>query len=125
VVALINSHRAAGTDCPSGAKARVGPLSMNAALRRASQLHSWDQSYSGYFSHTSCNGRSPWERAADQGTSASGETIGAGQSSPTGIVNGWLASTSGHCDILMSGSYTQIGVGYAQVHSRLWTALFR
>jgi len=124
VLALINDHRAAGTDCPEAAKSPAGPLTMNANLREAARLHSWDQSYSGYFSHTSCNGRSPWQRASAAGTSASGETIGWGYSSPSAIVSGWMSS-NGHCNILMGGSYSEIGVGYAQEGSRLWTAMFR
>jgi uncharacterized protein YkwD len=125
VVVIINQHRAAGTDCPSGAKNPVGPLAMDGALRRAAQLHSWDQSYSGYFAHFSCNGRSPWQRAAAQGTSASAETIGIGYALPADIVNGWLASTAGHCDVLMGGGYTAVGVGFAQPKAKLWTAMFR
>jgi uncharacterized protein YkwD len=126
VVLLINGHRAAGTDCPSGAKSPVGPLTMQSALRKAAQLHSWDQSHSAYFSHMSCNGRSPWQRAAAQGTSAFAETIGAGYTTPASIVAGWLSSTSGHCDILMHGTATEIGVGYAnETSGRLWTAMFR
>jgi uncharacterized protein YkwD len=125
VVAIINQHRAAGTDCPSGAKNPVGPVTMDPALQLAARLHSWDQSHSGYFSHTSCNGRSPWARAADAGTSAYSEVIGWGYSSPDAIVNGWLSSTAGHCDALMNGSRTAIGVGYASEGGRLWTGMFR
>ena len=123
VVTLINRERAAGTNCPSSSQDKVGPLVMNQALRAAAQLHSWDMSFSGYFSHTSCNGRSPWQRAADQGTSASGETIGGSFSSPQAIVDGWMNS-QGHCEILMSGR-TEVGVGYASARSGRWTALFR
>jgi len=123
VVALINVERAAGTDCASGPKEPRGPLSMNANLQRAAQLHSWDMSYSSYFSHTSCNGRSPWQRAADQGSNASGECIGGGYSSPASMVNGWMNS-SGHCNILMGG-YSQVGIGFAQAGGKKWTAMFR
>jgi uncharacterized protein YkwD len=124
-VKLINQHRAKGTNCPSGNKSAVGPVGMNAALRRAAQLHSWDQSYAGYFSHTSCNGRSPWQRAAAEGTSASGEVIAWGHSSPSMAVEGWMASTAGHCDALMNGNYKEIGLGYARHGANLWTGMFR
>lgn len=124
VVRLINQHRAAGTDCPSGAKSPVPPLSSDALLQKASRLHSWDQSFAGYFSHTSCNGRSPWTRAADVGTSATGETIAWGYGTPADAVRGWMTSTTGHCDILMS-TRTVVGVGYAGVNQQVWTAMFR
>ena len=127
VVTLFNMHRAAGTDCPSGAKSAVGPVTMEAALQTAARLHSWDQSYSGYFSHTSCNGRTFTQRASAQGTSAFGEIIARGQSSPASAVSAWMASTSGHCDIIMNGGYDRVGVGYAQASGggRLWTGMFR
>jgi uncharacterized protein YkwD len=127
VVVLMNEHRAAGTACPSGPKSPVGPLTMNTPLQRAAQLHSWDMSYSGYFSHTSCNGRSFTARASAQGINARAENIGRGQSSPAAIVAGWMSSTTGHCDAVMNGSYVEVGIGYAQAEggSRLWTAKFR
>ena len=119
----MNRHRALGTDCPTTTQNPVPPLTMDPALRRAAQLHSWDQSYSSYFDHTSCNGRSPWTRAADQGTSANGETIGAGYSSAVSMINGWLNS-QGHCAIMMSGR-THVGIGYAAENGRYWTAIYR
>lgn len=124
---LFNMHRAAGTDCPSGAKSAVGAVSMEGPLQTAARLHSWDQSYSGYFSHTSCNGRTFTQRASAQGTSAYGEIIASGQSSPASAVAAWMSSTSGHCDIIMNGGYTRVGVGYAQASGggRLWTGMFR
>jgi uncharacterized protein YkwD len=125
VVALINQERAAGTDCPNDqAKDPVGPLIMNEQLRTAARLHSWDMSVSSYFNHTSCNGRSPWVRAAAQGHSATGETIGGSYPSPAAMVNGWMNS-SGHCNILMSGSHSLVGLGYANEGGGNWTGLFR
>ena len=125
VVTRMNAERAAGTDCASGAKAPVGALVMETALQRASQLHSWDQAYADYFAHTSCNGRSPWDRAAALSTSASSENIAWGYSSPAAAVAGWMASTQGHCDAIMDGTFTVVGVGYARASNHLWTAMFR
>lgn len=125
VVVLINQHRAAGTDCPNGQlKDPVGPLAMNGQLQTAARLHSWDMSVSGYFDHDSCNGRTPWQRAAAQGYAATGETIGGAYPSPAAMVDGWMNS-SGHCNILMSGSRTEVGVGYANEGGGKWTGLFR
>jgi hypothetical protein len=122
---LVNEHRAAGTDCPGGVeKDPAGPVAMSPQLQTATRLHSWDMSYSGYFNHTSCNGRSPWQRAAAAGASATGETIGGGYPSPAAMVDGWMSS-SGHCNILMSPGNTLIGVGYADEAGGKWTALFR
>jgi uncharacterized protein YkwD len=127
VVAAMNMHRQAGTDCPSGAKPAVGTLAVNMALQRASQLHSWDQSYAGYFSHTSCNGRTFTQRASAQGGQVSAENIAIGYTSPSAAVAGWMSSTQGHCDAIMNGSYTSVGIGYAKhtTGQHLWTAMFR
>lgn len=120
----INQHRAAGTDCPETTQSPTHAVTMNDDLQRAAQLHAWDMSHSGYFSHSSCNGRSPWSRASDQGTSAGGEIIGAGYSSPTHMVNGWLNS-QGHCAILMGSRYDEMGAGYAADSGRYWVGMFR
>ena len=44
-------------------KGPVSALTMDPVLQAAARLHSWDQSYSDYFEHDSCNGREPWDRA--------------------------------------------------------------
>ncbi len=125
VLVLINEHRVAGTDCPNGdVKDPMGELTMGPLVQQAARLHSFDMSYSGYFDHTSCNGRSPWDRAAAVGTSASGECIGMGYGSPASMVDGWMSSP-GHCAILMNSGMSQVGVGYAAEGGRYWTALFR
>ncbi|HEY5921076.1 MAG TPA: CAP domain-containing protein [Kofleriaceae bacterium] len=127
VLTAMNTHRMAGTDCPSGAKSAVGALSMSTALQRASELHSWDQSYSGYFSHTSCNTRTFTQRASAQGTTVSAENIAIGYASPSAAVAGWMSSTAGHCDAIMNGNYSTVGIGYAKhtTGQHLWTAMFR
>lgn len=52
-----------------------------------------------YFSHTSLDGRSPWDRAREQGISANGENIAAGRSSASGTLEQWKNS-DGHCKTL-------------------------
>jgi uncharacterized protein YkwD len=123
VLRLINQHRAAGTDCPTTLQAVVPPLTGEALLQQAARLHSWDQSFSGYVSHTSCNGRTPWTRAADVGTTATGETIAWGYDTPAQAVDGWMRS-QGHCAILMSAR-SVVGIGRSFENGRLWTAMFR
>jgi uncharacterized protein YkwD len=123
VVTEINAYRASGYVCYSGYYPPVGPLVMDPLLQVTAELHSWDQTYTDYFAHDSCNGRSPWDRAADQGTYAFGEVIAWGYSSPASAVAGWMLSTGGHCEILMDGSHTGVGIGYAYVTNHLWTGM--
>jgi uncharacterized protein YkwD len=100
----------------------VAALQLDTALQDAARLHSWDQSYSDYFAHDSCNGREPWDREP----SARAENIAWNYRSAADAVDGWMTSTSGHCDAIMSGSYSYAGIGYADVTGEpLWTAMFR
>jgi uncharacterized protein YkwD len=66
-----------------------------------------------YLSHNSKNGASPFTRIKKTGYkySAAGETIAAGYATPASVVKAWLKSP-GHCKILMSKSFTQLGLGY-------------
>ena len=67
----------------------------------------------------------PRSRAAWIGLSATGENIGVGFTTAAAIVQGWMTSTSGHCDILMS-TRTLVGIGYDDTNGRrTWTADLR
>ena len=129
VLAQINARRAAGATCGTVVKPAVGPVVMNAELREASRCHSQDMGVNGYFSHTSQDGRSPWDRIDDAGYDASptGENIAAGYATPTAVVNGWMTST-GHCNNIMNGGSNETGVGYAyqagSPYGRYWTQTF-
>lgn len=129
VLTLVNQHRALGATCGSSYMPPVGALTMHQALRLAARLHSKDMADNNYFSHTSLDGRSPWTRMHDAGYtgSAMGENIAAGYSTPAAVVAGWMAST-GHCNNIMRGTFTVIGVGYAyktnSTYRSYWTQDF-
>ena len=115
VVTLVNQRRAAGATCGGTAYPPVAPLTMNANLRLAAQLHSQDMATNNYFSHTSLDGRTFVDRiraAGYTGSNPLGENIAAGQGSPASVVNGWMGST-GHCQNIMNGSYRAVGMGYS------------
>jgi len=123
VLQLVNERRAEGASCGGEEFSPTGPLSMNTALQCAARLHSMDMDDQDYFSHTSLDGRSPWDRIEDAGFqgNAGGENIAAGQRSPEGVMNSWMGS-SGHCSAIMNPGYEFIGVGYHPDH--LWTQTF-
>jgi uncharacterized protein YkwD len=126
VLALTNVARAAGQTCGGVVKPPVGPMVMDAALRQAARCHSFDMGKQGYFSHTSLDGKSPWDRIALAGYTASptGENIAAGYADPKAVVDGWIKS-SGHCNNIMNGNSNELGVGYANVpgspYTKYWT----
>jgi len=113
VLGLINKARASSRKCGSTTYAAAKPLAWNAKLAKAAAAHSKDMSVRDYFSHTSLSGRSPYSRikAAGYSYSAAGETLAAGYASPKTVVAAWLKSAS-HCRVLMSKSFTQVGVGF-------------
>lgn len=104
VLQLVNAHRA---------RHGVGPLAMDPALLAAAQQHASDMAGRGYFSHSSQNGRSPFDRMRANGAafSAAAENIAAGQSSPQEVVQSWINS-GGHNANMLNGTYNRTGVGY-------------
>ncbi len=67
----------------------------------------------GYFEHDTPDGVTPTQRMRTAGYTGrrTGENIAQGYSNPADVVQGWIDSP-GHCRNLMSGGYTQIGIGY-------------
>ena len=129
VVTLINQKRAAGATCGGVAKPPVGPVVVDNALREAARCHSLDMGVNGYFSHTSQDGKSPWDRIDEAGytANATGENIAAGYGTPQAVVDGWMTST-GHCNNIMNGNSNATGVGYAywqgSPYGKYWTQTF-
>jgi uncharacterized protein YkwD len=127
VLRLTNQARAKARKCGSVKYPSAPALRADATLNKVAKAHSLDMAEESYFSHTSLDGRSPFDRmrAADYYYKAAGENIGAGFTTPKAVVNAWLASP-GHCKILMSRSYTELGVGYATggYYGTYWTQDF-
>jgi uncharacterized protein YkwD len=123
VLALVNAERARGASCAGTSMPPQPAVTMDAALVCAARVHSWDMSTQGYFDHTGLDGSSPWDRFEKAGYtwSAAGENIAVGQGSPAEVMQSWMASTSGHCDSIMSGDFTQIGVGFYPNGGPYWT----
>jgi uncharacterized protein YkwD len=120
VVQLTNKERAAA-GCPA--------LAINAQLTQAGQGHSEDMAKNNYFSHTSQDGRSPWDRIEATGYNfrLAAENIAMGYGTPADVVKGWMNS-SGHRRNILNCSLTEIGVGYA-THANsgnrpYWTQVF-
>ncbi|WP_020142197.1 CAP domain-containing protein [Terracoccus sp. 273MFTsu3.1] len=118
VVALVNVERS---------RAGCGPVSANAALRRAAQGHSDDMASRDYFSHTSPDGVTFAERirAAGYDGGAIAENIAAGQVSAQEVMRSWMASP-GHRANILDCTYRDIGVGYATggTYGTYWTQTF-
>jgi uncharacterized protein YkwD len=119
VVRLVNAARS---------DAGCSPLRVDSRLATAARLHSEDMAQRNYFSHTSLDGRSPWDRMTAQGyTDGSGENIAAGYSTPASVMAGWMNSP-GHRANILNCSSTAIGVGVgrnsASTYGTYWTQDF-
>jgi uncharacterized protein YkwD len=113
VHALVNEHRAR-KGCPA--------LVWDAGAARVAQAHSADMRARRYFSHTSPEGRSPFDRldAAGLVWRAAAENIAQDPRSPDDVVRGWIAS-AGHRANIENCQLTRHGVG---VSGTYWTDLF-
>jgi uncharacterized protein YkwD/V8-like Glu-specific endopeptidase len=114
---LLNQQRAA-----NGAGAvKCDPLAVKVA-----RAHSQDMCDQHYFSHTSLDGRSPWDRLRAGGVtfSAAGENIAYGYASAQSVTNGWMNS-SGHRQNMLNPSWTRVGIGYVACGGKpYWTEDF-
>jgi len=124
---LLNKLRADGFTCPHGTAfaPNSDALKFDCRLWRAAKLHAGDMAENHYFSHTSRDGRSPWDRAADQGVSANGENIAAGESNASATLQ-QLEDSDHHCKNMLDPTFKVAAVGYAAggSYKHYWTQVF-
>ena len=116
VLDLVNQERAA---------AGCAPVAADAGLARVARAHSADMRDRGYFSHTTPDGLSPWDRAAAAGVQgASAENIAQGYGDAASVMAGWMDSP-GHRANILDCSNTRLGTGVADGDGGpWWTQLF-
>ncbi|MCA0296127.1 MAG: CAP domain-containing protein [Actinobacteria bacterium] len=127
VLRLVNDARGTKRKCGSTTYKAVPKLRADATLAKVATAHSKDMAAHSFFSHSSRNGDSPFDRmgAAGYKYSSAGENIAAGYRTPSSVVKAWLKS-KGHCKNIMKRSYTELGVGYAEggYYGTYWTQDF-
>lgn len=113
VLRLVNEARARPRKCGGVSYDAVPRLDLSAALEHVALLHARDMATNDFFAHKGSDGSSPAERVSRSGYRwrAVGENIAAGAADAETVVRGWLASP-GHCANIMSGKYSEMGVGY-------------
>jgi uncharacterized protein YkwD len=112
-VKLMNAHRVS---------LGLSALVWDRRAAAVAQAHCRDMFRRHYFSHTSPDGRSTWDRLAASGItySEAGENIAWGQSTGRAVLTAWLRSP-GHRANIERGSYTHHGVGKVGAY---WTQVF-
>jgi uncharacterized protein YkwD len=100
----------------------VRALVLDPKLCEAARDHSEDMQVNRFFAHESPlpGKKTPWDRAKNFGTSASGENIYMGSSDPHGANMGWFYSPGHHKNMFNAGQ-VRIGLGCTGSH---WTQMF-
>lgn len=112
-VNLMNAHRVSlGLDA----------LVWDSGVAAVAQAHSQDMLDRSYFSHTTPEGLTPWDRLAAGGVtySEAGENIAWGYGTGSAVLTAWLGSP-GHKANIEHATYTRHGVGKAGTY---WTHVF-
>jgi uncharacterized protein YkwD len=115
VLELVNQARREGQRCGSRTFAPAAGLSLEATLGEVALRHSEDMARRSGLSHEGPDGSTPAQRvraAGFQPRGVVGENVAAGAVSADEVVRGWLASPE-HCENLMDGRFSQMGVAYA------------
>ena len=100
----------------------LNALIIDPKLCDASRGHSEDMAKNNFFAHESpiAGKKTPWDRAANEGTKASGENIYMGSTAPSSANKGWFYSP-GHHKNMFKASHKRIGLGRYGSH---WTQMF-
>lgn len=115
VLALVNAYRAENG---------LAALVLDRSLCRAADIRA--EEIKSVFSHTRPDGSGWVSVLALLGIeySGAGENLACGQSSPSEVMNAWIAS-SGHRANILGSSFTKIGIGVSSDGGRLcWTQIF-
>ena len=108
-------------------------LEIDSQLRQAAAKHNVDMVKNDFFSHSSYNGTSPFQRMKNAGYRYgwAGENLAAGFTSPKAVVDRWMRS-AGHRANILNPNFTEIGVHHKFEandpgnlnYSHYWTANF-
>jgi len=100
----------------------VDPLTWSIKIENAAQIHSIDMDTNDFFSHTGSDNSDVGDRLERVGYtwSANGENIANGYTSEENVIIAWLNSP-GHCQNIMSPSFTEMGVAKVGLY---WTQDF-
>ncbi len=100
----------------------LNALANDKGLLEASRDHSKDMNEKNFFAHESPvpGKKTPWDRAKNFGTSASGENIFMGSMQGRDAHLAWFHSPGHHKNMLVKG-HNRVGIGQFQRH---WTQLF-
>lgn len=107
---LINKNRVEGAYCRGEWFAPTQPLPMDEGIRSGARAHAQYMAEHGYGHATNLGGL--------------GENIARGQMSPDSAVQAWMASDSGHCELIMNPRIVKFGAGFYYNGDYFWVSRF-
>ena len=130
MLTLVNDARAVSRSCGADPAPAQPALSWDCLLDQAAVGHSVSMATNDFHAHVSpVDGSDPGDRITAVGYTpqAWGENIAAGYPDEAAVVAAWLDSP-GHCLNIMSGSFTELGAGFAEnagsTYGIYWTQNF-
>ncbi len=123
VVEETNKYRKMGARCGNRYFPPLEAVVWNEKLAEAARLHSNDMNENQYFEHTGTGGSTMVSRIEQTGYCyrTIGENIAMGETqTEVSVVEGWMNSP-GHCQNIMNGSFTEMGVARSGFY---WAQVF-
>ncbi|MCF6364804.1 MAG: CAP domain-containing protein [Bacteroidales bacterium] len=120
LLVMVNKKRATGYICGEKSIKKQLPLVLCNCLVKTAQKYADTMKKEDHYSHYGPDGKSPWERARDEGCYSDGENIAAGYANVSEVLGGWLQSP-GHCKNIM-GNHKYMGIGHSGTY---WVQMFR
>lgn len=145
MLTAVNGARANGRNCfkPNGADVEFFPassaLTLNSKLTLAAQFHAQDMAQNNFMDHKGSRGDTTLNRIQASGYAFL--EVGENLAQVTAVdalglqttidesIKEWLISKTGHCQTLMGGQYSELGVGFASAvvsgkHVYYWVQVF-
>jgi len=130
VLSLVNAARSQARNCGSEFFPAAPPVNWDIRIEDAAFAHSHDMAQNENFSHTGTDGSNAGDRLLIQGYNwnAWGENILVGLDDARDAVDAWIGSP-GHCSIIMSPLFEEVGAGVSQDlfrgnNASYWTLIF-
>ena len=122
---LINEARAEARDCGDTFFPAAPPLDWDDRVEAAALGHSVDMAENQFFGHEGTDGSDTGDRLMNEGYDPStwGEDILVGLEDEAKVIERFLESPE-HCEILMSPSFDDVGVGTAEGNFQGRAALY-
>jgi uncharacterized protein YkwD len=108
----INELRSSSRECKGRTFPAVAPLELNPRLENAAIVHADDMATTDFLSHTGSDGSDSGDRAdrQDYVWNYISENLAGNFTSVDAVAAAWMASDTGHCEVIMAAKAKDLGV---------------